>query len=83
MRCGGHCPKLQDARSGDRIVTNSGTCTVRRGVVRQVSVGDIVFPKAVTALMDGAVSSLDEGLLPANWFSAVYVDSVRNVVRLK
>jgi hypothetical protein len=73
---------MSGASLGDRIVTNSGSCAVRRGIVRRIRVGATVIPSAEAALVDGPVSGLEDGVLPANWFRAIYVDSERNVVRL-
>jgi hypothetical protein len=82
MRCGGHCPQLWNARRGDAILTNSGACAVRRGIVRRVVVGTTIVRSVEAALLDGQALSFEDGVLPANWFSAVYVDSARNLVRL-
>ena len=83
IRCGARCPKLRDAHGGDRIVTNAGSCAVRRGIVHHVTVGTMIIPRAEAALVDGPVRASEDGVLPASWFSAVYVDSARNLVRLR
>jgi hypothetical protein len=82
MRCGAHCPQVRDSREGDRIMTNSGSRGVRRGFVDRITVGAVSIPRAEVALLDGPVSGFADGVLPANWFAAVYVDSARNLVRL-
>ncbi|HLK62495.1 MAG TPA: aspartyl protease family protein [Bryobacteraceae bacterium] len=84
LRCGGRCPKLRKARSGDRIVTNAGSSArVRHGMLPAVRVGDKVLEWAEAALIDGPASTSEDGVLPANWFSAVFVDPARSIVRLR
>jgi hypothetical protein len=82
--CGRRCPQLHGVKDDHLLVTNSGTSRVRQGKVRRVEVGARGFVEAQVALVDGETSeSREEGVLPANWFAAVYVDNARKVVRLR
>lgn len=81
--CGPRCPHLSGVRGDAIAVSNGGSQRVRRGTVRQASLGGVRFTNREAALIDTSPDEGDaDGLLPARWFSAVYVNAGRGEVRL-
>jgi hypothetical protein len=83
LRCGERCPALSGAARKARMHTNSGERMVETGRLGRVTVGDVSIASPETVLLDEtAAPGREEGLLPASWFSAVYVDPERKEIRL-
>ena len=82
LQCGSQCPQLGGLENAGRIVTNAGDWRVRRGKTARLEVGGLAIAHAEVYLLDMPAPADHDGLLPARWFSAVYVDAGRNVVRL-
>jgi len=82
LQCGSKCPQLSGPEHAGLIVTNAGDRRVRRARTARLEVGGLAISHAEVYLLDTPGSADHDGLLPARWFSAVYVDAGRNVVRL-
>ncbi len=83
VQCGTRCPHLSEVRAGARAITNSGERPAQQGLLGRVQVGALSVVRAPAVLVETApLSNQEDGLLPAAWFSAVYVDSGRGLVRL-
>jgi hypothetical protein len=81
LECAVTCPKLTSVENFD-VRTNQGAGQIRRGVLAAMEVGGTALNKRPAALRE-PVSSERDGLLPASWFAAVYVDSPHNLVRFR
>jgi len=83
--CRERCPHLSAVHSGDVAITNSGNRPVRRGTLRQATIGSMQFRDSPAVIVESGSADGEEadGLLPASWFSAVYVDPARAEVRLR
>lgn len=79
LECSERCPKLGRVEEFD-VRTNQGSGRMQRGVLAAVEVGGAVLHMRPAALREQASGERD-GLLPAAWFAAVYVDSPNHVVR--
>ena len=64
------------------LVTNAGAWTVQRGRMAALTVGGVTLHDVEVGVVEAPPPPQEDGLLPARLFSAVYVDSERNVVRL-
>lgn len=83
--CRERCPHLSAVHSGEVAITNSGNRLVRRGTLRQATIGSLQFHDSPAVIVESGSADGEEadGLLPASWFSAIYVDSVRREIRLR
>ncbi|MBZ5610201.1 MAG: retroviral-like aspartic protease family protein [Acidobacteriia bacterium] len=73
--CAERCPPIHEVQPGSRLITFVGERSVVQGLLRHVEVGGHSMPAAEAVLVDSRPSgSGDEGVLPAKWFSAVYVN---------
>jgi hypothetical protein len=73
LACGRQCPNLA-ARTEGGLKTNAGARKIVQGTLAAVSVGGIRFPRPAAVLLEGRpVTTEEDGLLPARWFSAVYM----------
>ena len=83
LTCGASCPRLIESGAGGRMFTNAGEQEVVQGRVSGVTIGTIRIPRPAVALLKNApLTPLEDGVIPAHWFSAVYLDPQRNQVRL-
>jgi hypothetical protein len=83
VECGQGCPGVAEHIGIGRIQTNFGDCKVERGYLRRAQVGNVTIVRPETLLVEStAQPGREEGLLPTRIFSAVYVDSRHNQVRL-
>jgi len=83
VQCSTRCPHLSEVDAGARVITNSGERPARQGLLRRVQVGAVSMSRAPAVLVEAApMSNQEDGVLPAAWFSAIYVDSGRGLVRL-
>jgi hypothetical protein len=80
LACGSSCPKIQRTESTE-ILTNHGTTTGLRAVIGELRIGGARFGTHEALLVEPIGLGCD-GVLPARWFAAVYVDSANHVVRL-
>lgn len=72
-----------DPGSRERVMTLNGDRPVQSGTLPQVEVAGATI-SLVHALLVGTEASdqPDEGVIPSQWFSAVYVDADSGLVRL-
>ncbi len=74
VECDQACPAIHEVRNDKRLITFLGERPVVYGKLRHVEVGGSAMPPVEAVLVDTAkTDSGDEGVLPAKWFSAVYV----------
>lgn len=74
LSCASNCPQLAGRGSIAELQTNTGARRVRQGTLDTVSVGGILIRRPAAVLMEGSPSEKGEdGLLPAKWFSMVYL----------
>lgn len=83
VKCGHRCPWIMDPGSRERVMTLNGDRPVQSGTLPQVEVAGATI-SLVHALLVGTEASdqPDEGVIPSQWFSAVYVDADSGLVRL-
>jgi Aspartyl protease len=75
VECGPRCPPVRDVQRGSRLVTFLGEQPIIQGLLRHIKVGGHFIPPMEAALTDvRPAGSGDEGVLPAKWFDAVYVN---------
>ena len=75
VTCNDRCPPLSAVQRGDEIVTYSGGRPVSRGRLERAEVGGMKIPAPEAILVESSASDgQDDGVLPARWFSAIYVD---------
>jgi hypothetical protein len=79
LRCSGECPRLTGSEEA-QARSNTGDRRVVRGWLREAEVGSLRIAQPAVALLPGAGE--DDGMMPARWFSAVYMDPGARVVRL-
>jgi predicted aspartyl protease len=80
--CGSQCPQIKHP-SETRVITNAGETNAVQGVIDAARIGGISLAKAPVILVQGALEGVREhGLVPASWFSALYVDNANRLVRL-
>ncbi len=78
--CSERCPRAWGLERDGHLVTHAGERTVMRGNLQRVALGDSTLPPTEAVLLEGnAPEGWDEGVLPARWFSAFYVN--KSVVR--
>jgi hypothetical protein len=83
LKCNRECPAIANAHSGGRVLALVGERPVLGGILRRIEIAGarLSFVHALlvdTDLPDGQ----DDGVLPSQWFSAVYVDGNSGLVRL-
>jgi hypothetical protein len=82
LECVTSCPHAMSLETV-HAVTNHGEREVKRGVLQDIRIGGQVAPGGGAILIENVEPEPGrEGLLPARWFAAVYVDSTRDIVRL-
>jgi hypothetical protein len=83
VKCNKGCPGIMNARSGERVMTLVGDRPVHSGTLMQVEVAGARI-SLVHALLVAAepADRQDDGVIPSQWFSAVYVDGDSGLVRL-
>jgi len=79
LECAQTCPKLSQVESFE-VTTNQGKGQMKRGVLGLMEVGGERLTARPAALREPVTDDRD-GLLPASWFAAVYVDSRNDIVR--
>ena len=73
--CSARCPRAWGVERDSRLVTHTGERAVLRGTLCQVALGGSKLASTEAVLLEGvAAEGWDDGLLPARWFSAFYVD---------
>ncbi|MFN7937888.1 MAG: aspartyl protease family protein [Bryobacteraceae bacterium] len=84
LYCTVRCPRLTEpSAAGLEAITNTGTRRVRHGHLPQATLGPLHFTHRPAALMEANPEpGQADGLLPANWFSAIYYDAARQEIRL-
>jgi len=81
VQCAARCPRATDIRLGARILTYVGEQPASQGKLRRVEIGGVaIWFTDVVFLETSPPDDQDEGVLPAQWFSAIFVDG--DVVRL-
>ena len=81
VECNKRCPPAGAIRSDSQLLTYVGDKPVSRGKLRHVEIGGVTMPSVEAVLVDApAPDGADDGVLPARWFSAIYVSGA--VVRL-
>lgn len=81
--CGKRCPRLERVLGEGEAITNGGNRRVERGLLREAHVGAVRFSKVEAALVaDNAEPESAEGLIPARWFAAVFVDTGRREIKV-
>ncbi len=81
VECSERCPQVGEIQQSGRLVTYVGERSVSHGRLRHVEIGGVTLSPVDAVLVDSkAPDGEDDGVLPARWFSAVYVDG--RVVRL-
>jgi predicted aspartyl protease len=77
VECQQKCPHAGQARSDQRLITHVGEQPVSLRTLKHVQVGGMVMPEIVAIFANAAPpDDQDEGVLPTQWFSAVYVDNL-------
>ncbi|MCU1339352.1 MAG: hypothetical protein JWO19_4933 [Bryobacterales bacterium] len=83
VNCNKRCPMITDLRSDGRIMALVGERPVLGGTLRQVEIGGARMSFVRALLIDADLADgQDEGVIPSQWFSAVYVDGNAGLVRL-
>lgn len=83
LYCRTRCPHLNGVQAGPAI-TNSGSVPVRRGTLPRATLGSLHFRNPSAVIVESASADGEEadGLIPTHWFSAIYIDPIRQEVRL-
>ncbi|MBS1824233.1 MAG: aspartyl protease family protein [Acidobacteria bacterium] len=84
LYCTSRCPRLTDPSAAAlEAVTNNGARRVRHGILPQATLGELQFKQRRAAIIHANPEpGQADGLLPANWFSAIYYDAARQEIRL-
>jgi hypothetical protein len=83
ISCGDQCPRLEDVHTITAI-TNTGQVSVRQGRIRSAFIGSSKWVNAPTVLIRRSSDASDEdGLLPTNWFSAIFVNTEQKLIRFE
>ena len=83
LKCSQRCPRINDPRSGDRVLALVGERPVLSGTLRQVEIAGARMSFVHALLVDTELpDGQDDGVIPSHWFSAVYVDGNSGLVRL-
>ena len=80
LTCGTRCARLDSPSVGD-LSTNTGHRPTREGTVGWLSVNGVRIERPRTVMLDASPLDGEDGLLPARWFSSVYLGQ-GNVVGL-
>ena len=73
LYCGADCPNLETAGES-RVDTDTGVSRGRQGMLASLEVGSLRIARPKTVVLDARpAGSREDGLLPAQWFSAVYL----------
>ena len=82
LSCSTECPNLLGLGPA-RINTTLGATEARSGVLSSINVAGKTIRSAETVLVSVAGARGAAGLLPASWFSALYVDNARQLIRMR
>ena len=82
LYCTQRCPRLSETTAGQAL-TNTGARKVRQGILSHAALGSLRFSGRRAALIEANPEpGQADGLLPANWFSAIYYNAARQEIRL-
>ena len=82
IACGSGCAALAAGQDEGRLRTNTRDQSVRKSTLTKVRVGSLTFGRAAALLLGQTPRpGQGDGLLPARWFSAVYVGRGSDEVR--
>jgi predicted aspartyl protease len=73
VNCLERCPSAANLASQGRLLTQTGEQSAMLGTLRRISIGGHAMPSADAVLMEAA-QELEEGVVPARWFDAFYVN---------
>ncbi len=83
VRCTERCPAITNPRSDERVLALVGERPVLGGTLRQVEVAGARISSVHALLVDTELADgQDDGVIPSQWFSAIYVDGDSGLVRL-
>jgi hypothetical protein len=83
VKCSKGCPAILDSRIGERVITLMGERPVQSGTLVQIEVAGARISQVHALLVSAELSDgQDDGVIPSQWFSAVYVDGNSGLVRL-
>jgi predicted aspartyl protease len=83
LKCNTRCPLIADPRSDDQVLALVGQRPAQSGILRQVNIAGARMSFVHALLVDTQLpDGQDDGVLPSQWFSAVYVDGTSGLVRL-
>ncbi len=81
--CGKRCPRLERVLGEGEAITNGGRRRVERGLLREAYAAGVRFSKVEAALVaDNPAPQSAEGLIPARWFAAVFIDTGRREIKV-
>lgn len=83
VRCGNACPPLLEIWDGSKVLTNAGNREVQSGLLEGIEVGGIRLVHVPVGMVEvpPKIGHAD-GVLPTRYFSAIYVDSANDRIRL-
>jgi hypothetical protein len=74
VECDQACPPVHEVQHDKRLITFLGERPVVYGKLRNVEIGGSAMPQVEAVVVDTQSADWgDQGVLPAKWFSAVYV----------
>ena len=83
VKCTKRCPAIADSHSTEQVMTLVGERSVLSGTLMQAEVAGARISLVHALLVGTEVSDgQDDGVIPSQWFSAVYVDGDSGLVRL-
>ncbi len=83
LHCGAECPRLDRAETSRQILTNTGEARVTVGRLREIAAGPAALKSADAVLIERPPSAPTmHGVVPANWFKAVFADPQSSTIRL-
>ncbi|MBL8174562.1 MAG: clan AA aspartic protease [Bryobacterales bacterium] len=83
LYCARRCPHLASVVTA-AVVTNVGSIPVRTGILHHATLGPLQFRNRPAALIESPPTQDEaDGLIPAQWFQAIYVDPARSEIRLQ
>jgi hypothetical protein len=83
VKCDQRCPMIANSRGTERVMTLVGERSVLSGTLVQAEVAGARILQVHALLVGTDLSDgEDDGVIPSQWFSAVYVDGNSGLVRL-
>jgi Aspartyl protease len=83
LKCDHRCPVIIDQRRDERVLALLGERPIVSGTLRQIEIAGARMSFVPVMLVDTELSDgKDDGVIPSQWFSAVYVDGTSGLVRL-